>query len=558
MIKFNNVDFTYQNAQNGAGVHNITLSIPQGQVVLLCGSSGCGKTTLTRMINGLIPHFYEGEMKGDVTVCGMLTADSDLYEIAPFVGSVFQNPKSQFYTVKTDTEIVFGCENVGMPKKQILSNFENTVKELNISTLLGKSLFSLSGGEKQKIACASVAALFPSIIVMDEPTSNLDMKSISYLKEIIKKWKKSGKTVIIAEHRLYWLMDLADRVIYMDNGYIVQDLLINEFRKYSENDLHQMGLRNSIASENSLYRCNERDTGLTFTDFSFSYKNAPHKALDIEKLSIPKGAIVAVLGNNGAGKTTLMRMLCTIIRPTEGKIRWNGKDIFELGETYRGILGYLPQEFGYYPDMSIYDYLMYIASIKGIRQSVAKQRIDQLLRQVALSKYKKRRMRTLSGGMIRRVGIAQAMLNNPKILVLDEPTAGLDPNERVRFRNLISELSENRLVLLSTHIVSDVEFIANEIILMKGGKFFYTGSTEDLVRSMDESVFQCVVPKNEVNWYLQNYLVGNIKTIPEGAELRIISKTAPVRNAIRQDATLEDAFLLYFGEKAGEDYDDEI
>lgn len=161
MIKFNNVDFTYQNAQNGAGVHNITLSIPQGQVVLLCGSSGCGKTTLTRMINGLIPHFYEGEMKGDVTVCGMLTADRDLYEIAPFVGSVFQNPKSQFYTVKTDTEIVFGCENVGMPKKQILSNFENTVKELNISTLLGKSLFSLSGGEKQKNSMCFCGCVVP-------------------------------------------------------------------------------------------------------------------------------------------------------------------------------------------------------------------------------------------------------------------------------------------------------------------------------------------------------------------------------------------------------------
>ena len=338
MIKFNNVDFTYQNAQNGAGVHNITLSIPQGQVVLLCGSSGCGKTTLTRMINGLIPHFYEGEMKGDVTVCGMLTADRDLYEIAPFVGSVFQNPKSQFYTVKTDTEIVFGCENVGMPKKQILSNFENTVKELNISTLLGKSLFSLSGGEKQKIACASVAALFPSIIVMDEPTSNLDMQSISYLKEIIKKWKKSGKTVIIAEHRLYWLMDLADRVIYMDNGYIVQDLLINEFREYSENDLHQMGLRNSIASENSLYRCNERDTGLTFTDFSFSYKNAPHKALDIEKLSIPKGAIVAVLGNNGAGKTTFGRCLCGLEKRCKGTVILENR---ELTQKQRIALSYI-------------------------------------------------------------------------------------------------------------------------------------------------------------------------------------------------------------------------
>lgn len=218
--------------------------------------------------------------------------------------------------------------------------------------------------------------------------------------------------------------------------------------------------------------------GLEFDKVSKEFSS--FRAVDCVNYTMKKG-VYGLLGVNGAGKTTLMRMLCTIIRPTEGKIRWNGKDIFELGETYRGILGYLPQEFGYYPDMSIYDYLMYIASIKGIRQSVAKQRIDQLLRQVALSKYKKRRMRTLSGGMIRRVGIAQAMLNNPKILVLDEPTAGLDPNERVRFRNLISELSENRLVLLSTHIVSDVEFIANEIILMKGGKFFYTGSTEDLV-----------------------------------------------------------------------------
>ena len=180
--------------------------------------------------------------------------------------------------------------------------------------------------------------------------------------------------------------------------------------------------------------------GLEFDKVSKEFSS--FRAVDCVNYTMKKG-VYGLLGVNGAGKTTLMRMLCTIIRPTEGKIRWNGKDIFELGETYRGILGYLPQEFGYYPDMSIYDYLMYIASIKGIRQSVAKQRIDQLLRQVALSKYKKRRMRTLSGGMIRRVGIAQAMLNNPKILVLDEPTAGLDPNERVRFRNLISELSEN-------------------------------------------------------------------------------------------------------------------
>lgn len=281
------------------------------------------------------------------------------------------------------------------------------------------------------------------------------------------------------------------------------------------------------------------------------------RAVDCINYNMKKG-VYGLLGINGAGKTTLMRMLCTIIKPTEGEIKWNGKDVFELGEAYRGILGYLPQEFGYYPDMSIYDYLMYIASIKGIRQHVAKKRVDQLLRQVALLKNKKQKMRTLSGGMVRRVGIAQAMLNNPQILVLDEPTAGLDPNERVRFRNLISELSEDRLVLLSTHIVSDVEFIANEIILMKEGRFFYTGRSEELVSSMEESVYHCVVPKQEVNQYLQKYLVGNIKTIPEGAILRIISKMPPTQNAIKQEATLEDAFLLYFGEKAGEDHDDEI
>lgn len=271
-----------------------------------------------------------------------------------------------------------------------------------------------------------------------------------------------------------------------------------------------------------------------------------------------KKGVYGLLGINGAGKTTLMKMLCTIIRPTEGEIKWNGKDIFELKESYRGILGYLPQEFGYYPDMSVYDYLMYIASIKGIRQYMAKKRIEQLLRQVALFKHRKQKMRTLSGGMLRRVGIAQAMLNDPQILILDEPTAGLDPNERVRFRNLISELAEERLVLLSTHIVSDVEFIANEIILMKDGQFIYTGTPERLLSLMDESVYQCLVPKREVNWYLQNYLVGNIKTVPQGAELRIISKAPPTQNAVRQEATLEDAFLLYFGERTGENNDDEI
>ena len=178
--------------------------------------------------------------------------------------------------------------------------------------------------------------------------------------------------------------------------------------------------------------------------------------------------------------------------------------------------------------------------------------------QVGMAKYEKRKMKTLSGGMARRVGIAQAMLNNPKVLVLDEPTAGLDPNERIRFRNLISELAEDRLVLLSTHIVSDVEFIANRIMLMKSGKIFYQGTTEKLLSSMDESVWHCTVPKREVNDLVKRYLVGNVKSAPGGAELRILAKEPPAEQSVREEATLEDAFLLYFGEKVGGTDDTEI
>ncbi len=281
-----------------------------------------------------------------------------------------------------------------------------------------------------------------------------------------------------------------------------------------------------------------------------------HAVSDVS-VSMRKG-VYGLLGVNGAGKTTLMRMLCTLIRPTSGEITWEGKNILEMGAAYRDVLGYLPQDFGYYPDLSISDYMMYIASIKGIRPMAARKRTKQLLGQVGMAKYEKRKMKTLSGGMARRIGIAQAMLNNPKILVLDEPTAGLDPNERIRFRNLISELSDDRLVLLSTHIVSDVEFIANQIMLMKNGELFYEGTTEELISSMDESVWHCTVPKNKANDFMARYLVGNVKTAPKGAELRILSKEPPMEGAVREEATLEDAFLLYFGEKAGDIDDTEI
>ena len=265
--------------------------------------------------------------------------------------------------------------------------------------------------------------------------------------------------------------------------------------------------------------------------------------------------VYGLLGVNGAGKTTLMRMLTTLMHPTSGEILWNGEDVFAMDGKYRMLLGYLPQDFGYYPDFSVYDYLMYIATLKGIRPAVAKQRVKELLKQVGLVKSRNKKMKTLSGGMKRRAGIAQAMLNDPKILILDEPTAGLDPSERIRFRNLISELSEDRIVLLSTHIVSDIEYIANDILLMKDGQLVISGTSEDIIDSMPESVWISHVSKNSIDYFLKKFKVSNVKTIPGGAELRIISWKQPTENATQVDATLEDVFLYYFGERAGADDD---
>lgn len=284
--------------------------------------------------------------------------------------------------------------------------------------------------------------------------------------------------------------------------------------------------------------------GLTKTFSSFPAVNNLSYTMDT--------GVYGLLGVNGAGKTTLMRMLCTLLTPTSGTITWDGQDIFSLGSTYRNLLGYLPQDFGYYPDFSVQDYLLYIASIKGLRPATARQRIHSLLDQVGLTQVRRQKMKKLSGGMKRRAGIAQAMLNDPKILILDEPTAGLDPKERIRFRNLISELAENRLVLLSTHIVSDVEYIADQILLMKDGSLVHHGTSQQLLAAAPTQVWVCTVPRAQADQLLHQYPVVNLKTLPQGVQLRVLSQTPPTPEAHPAEMTLEDLFLHYFGETAGE------
>lgn len=276
------------------------------------------------------------------------------------------------------------------------------------------------------------------------------------------------------------------------------------------------------------------------------------RAVDHISVTMQNG-VYGLLGVNGAGKTTLMRMLCTLAPPTSGNITYNGQDIFALDQEYRKILGYLPQDFGFYPDFTITDYLMYISSIKGLLPALAKKRTRQLLHEVGLWEVRNQKMKKLSGGMKRRAGIAQAMLNDPQILILDEPTAGLDPAERIRFRNLISSLAGNRLILLSTHIVSDVEYIADEILLMKDGQFLHTGTLAEIIGEVDQHVYNCPVPQGDVNHYLTHYKVANIRSDGTTAWLRILAQKPPCTMAQEDALCLEDVFLYYFGAEESAD-----
>lgn len=261
--------------------------------------------------------------------------------------------------------------------------------------------------------------------------------------------------------------------------------------------------------------------------------------------------IYGLLGVNGAGKTTLMRMLCTIVQPSEGQILWNGKDIWKLGGEYREVLGYLPQDFGYYPNYTAMEFLMYVAALKGIPKDMAKKRANELLEVVGLSNVANKKVKTFSGGMKQRVGIAQALLNNPGILILDEPTAGLDPKERVRFRNLLSEYAGDKIVILSTHIVSDVEAIADEVLLMKKGKFVLQGTVQKLTEKANGKVWELTVSPSEARKWQARTTVANLRHEGKDMVLRIVSDNMPSKQAVPCEATLEDLYLYYFPTEEG-------
>jgi ABC-2 type transport system ATP-binding protein len=282
---------------------------------------------------------------------------------------------------------------------------------------------------------------------------------------------------------------------------------------------------------------------LTIQDINKDFKSK--KALIGVTTELTEG-VYGILGANGSGKTTLMRILASVLNPTSGKVLLDGEDISEMGDNYRDLLGYLPQHIGYYKNFTAEKFLLYIAALKGLDKVRAKKQVEELLELVNLIEHRKEKVGKFSGGMKQRVGIAQALLNDPKILIVDEPTAGLDPKERIRFRNIISEIAHDRIVILSTHIVSDIEYIAKEVMILKDGELIYKNTTQQLLAEMNCIVWKVLVTDKELSSMKKKYKIGNMIRRDDGVELRILSREKPHHNAILDTPNLEDLYLFYF------------
>ena len=463
MIKIDHISFSYgEENENTGGVRDIDLNIEDGQFVVLCGESGCGKTTITRLINGLIPHYYEGQMAGEVWVNGEKVSEQPLYDTAAVVGSVFQNPRSQFFNVDTTSEITFGCENLGQPEKDIRERFAKTVRDFRLEKLMDRNIFHLSGGEKQKIACAGVSIMEPDVLVMDEPSSNLDAASILDLRKILAFWKSQGKTIIVSEHRLYYLRGLADRFIYLAEGQVSRDYSAAEFEQLTEQQRSNMGLR-TFALERLLPPVlpQQEKTALALHNFRFAYKNEP-ETLHIMDCEIPTNRIVGIIGNNGAGKSTFSRCFCGLEKRC-GEIVWNGRKYRpkdRLSTCYMVMQEVNHQLF----TESVLDEVL--ISMEEENQ----ERAEEILNRLDLLAFKDRHPMSLSGGQKQRVAIASAIASKRSILFFDEPTSGLDYKHMKEVANVLRQVRDTGItVYVITHDLELILDCCTDIVHFENG-----------------------------------------------------------------------------------------
>lgn len=480
-VHISHVTFQYAGTEAGA-LNGLDLTIARGQCVLLCGESGCGKTTVTRLINGLIPHYYEGTLQGTVSVCGRDPSETPLDALACVTGSVFQNPRSQFFCVDTTSELAFGCENLGLPGEEVARRVMRAARQLQIEPLLGRNLFQLSGGEKQKIACGSVSAMEPEVMILDEPTSNLDLDAIKGLGEILLHWKRQGKTIVVAEHRLDWLSQICDRVIFMQAGGIAGDFDGPGFWAMPPEKLHGMGLRGTAQTRSfletapGLYRIEQGEcrpasgdsTGrdiLALSDFAYSY--GKRKVLDIRRLEIPAGAVTAIIGHNGAGKSTFARGLCGLQKGFRGELEYQGK---RYSAKQRRKLSYMV--------MQDVNHQLFAESVLeevmlGMTEKNAEKAADmamELLARLELADCRDRHPMALSGGQKQRTAICSAILAGKEVLVLDEPTSGLDYRRMLETADLIREVGREKSVFIITHDMELIQQCCTRVLHIEGGR----------------------------------------------------------------------------------------
>lgn len=451
MIRFEEFSFSYGEEQRRQGIRNVDLRIRPGECVLLCGSSGCGKSTLLKSVNGLIPHLTPGRSDGAVSVDGKPVKELPMYELAKRTASVFQNPKSQFFNTDVESEIVYSLENRGMSASEIDRHLEKTMKTLRLEELRGRSMFALSGGEKQQVAFAGAYISDAPVILLDEPTANLDGEAIWKLRSILREMKAVGKTVLIAEHRIAWLSELADTVYYMMNGRICRRWSEKEFFLMEEAERKNLGLRTlhahaeTVAEGESMKK--NAEPRLEIRNLTLMHRERVVQQ-DLS-CSLAPGAILGIIGMNGAGKTTLLRTLAGLAEPKAGKILLSGKPM--RARERRMHFGMVMQD--------VNCQLFSDSCEKECRlgnPDVDSSSAKKLLAEVGLSELSEHHPQSLSGGQKQRLSFAVCKASHKDILLLDEPTGGLDYHGMRALGDALSSLAEEgKIVLVATH---DMEF----------------------------------------------------------------------------------------------------
>lgn len=448
MVELKNVSYSY--SEENQTLKNVNIKIQDGECILLCGRSGCGKTTICRIINNLIPRFFErGIISGDVYINDKNTKDFEMHELSNLIGTVFQNPKAQFFHTNSDAEIIFGLENNGTKPEKIRRRYEEVVDELNIHDLTNKNMFLISGGQKQIIAFASIYAMNPKVYVLDEPTANIDKKTIIKIGEIIDKLKKRGHTIIICEHRLYFLKNLVDRVFYVDQGEIKRIFSGDEFFRLENKERISMGLRTLEIPKlkNINAYDNTHDHTLKIKNLSCCY--GEKIVFENLNLNIRSGEILGITGSNGVGKTTLLRCIAGLHRETKGEITLNGKVI---GDKKRQKLSAMVMQ-----DVNYQLFADSLVEECRLGNNCDNTQIDKVLDELKLIDSKDLHPMILSGGQKQRLVIANAILSDKKIFIFDEPTSGLDYEGMLAVSNELKKLSKNNYYIF---VVShDTEFI---------------------------------------------------------------------------------------------------